>query len=160
VIDSGDSKEENVNTEVPMMRHSFTARTAVVLAMSWLLFYLCAVSEATAVDPRKPAVTQRANAPARLIIRRNPNLGFNVIVRLWIDGVSAGAIGYGHAFEGYLAPGHHVLAVLATPNPRWPTPWQLPLDVQSGQTYGFTAVGDSSGNLILDGRFGFPQRVQ
>jgi len=34
------------------------------------------------------------------------------------------------------------------------------LDVRSGQTYGFTAVTDGSGNLILDGRFGFPPRVQ
>jgi len=112
-------------------------------------------------DPRPPrAVVQPAGASARLVIKRNPNLGFNVIVRLWIDGQPAASIGYGHTFEGFLAHGHHVLAVLATPSPRWPTPWQLPLDVRSGQTYGFTAVTDGSGNLILDGRFGFPPRVQ
>jgi hypothetical protein len=69
-------------------------------------------------------------------------------------------LGMATPMKVFLAPGHHVLAVLATPSPRWPIPWQLPLDVRSGQIYGFTAVGDSSGNLILDGRFGFPPRVQ
>ena len=101
-----------------------------------------------------------SQAPARLIIRRNPNLGVNVIVRLWIDGQPARSIGYGHTYEDFLAPGHHVLAVLASPAPRWPVPWQLPVDVRGGQTYGFTAVTNGSGTLILDGRFGFPPRVQ
>jgi hypothetical protein len=129
--------------------------------MAWLLFNVYAAGQVMGTDPRSPrAVAQPAGAPAHLIIRRNPNLGFNVIARLWIDGQPAASIGYGHTFDGFLAPGHHVLAVLATPNPRWPIPWQLPINVQSGQTYGFTAVTDGSGNLILDGRFGFPRRVQ
>jgi hypothetical protein len=129
--------------------------------MAWLFFCAFAAGQVMGVDPRPPhAVVQPAKTPARLIIKRNPNLGFNVIVRLWIDGRSAPSIGYGHTFEGFLAPGRHVLAVLASPNPRWPVPWQLPLDVQGGQTYVFTAVTDGSGNLILDGRFGFPPRVQ
>jgi len=86
--------------------------------------------------PQTPrAVAQPVGAPAHLIIRRNPNLGSNVIVRLWIDNVPARSIGYGHTYEAPLAPGHHVLAVLASPNPRWPVPWQLAVDVQSGRTY-------------------------
>jgi hypothetical protein len=144
-----------------MKRHSYSTRSAILLVMAWLFFNAFAAGQVLGADPRPPhAVVQLGKAPAHLIIRRNPNLGFNIIVRLWIDGQSAGSIGYGHTFEGFLAPGHHVLAVLATPSPRWPIPWQLPLDVESGQTYGFTAVGDSSGNLILNGRFGFPPRVQ
>jgi hypothetical protein len=144
-----------------MKIHSFGTRSAILLLIAWLFLNSLPVCHVMAADPRSPSVVvQRAKAPGRLIIRRNPNLGFDVIVRLWIDGQAAGSIGYGHTFEGFLAPGHHVLAVLATPSPRWPIPWKLPLDVRSGQTYGFTAVGDSSGNLILDGRFGFPPRVQ
>jgi len=125
-----------------------------------LLFSAFAAGRAKGADPRLPHAVTPSQAPGRLIIRRNPNLGVNVIVRLWIDGQPAESIGYGHTYNGFLPPGHHVLGVLASPNPRWRIPWQLPVDVRSGQTYGFTAVTDGSGNLILDGRFGFPPRVQ
>jgi hypothetical protein len=118
--------------------------------MAWLFFN--AAGQAIGADPKPPrTVVQPAKAPARLIIRRMPNLGFNVTVRLWIDGQPAPALGYGHSYEGFLPPGHHVLAVLATPRSRSPIPWQMPLDVQSGQTYSFTAGGGSSGDLVLYG---------
>ena len=144
-----------------MKTHSYSTHPVILLVTAWLFFNALAAGQVMRADPRPAhAVVQPAKAPARLIIRRNPNLGFNVIVQLWIDGQRAGSIGYGHTFDGFLAPGHHVLAVLASPRPRWPIPWQLPLDARSGQTYGFTAVTDGSGTLILDGRFGFPRRVQ
>ena len=140
--------------------HYYSPRSAILLLMVSLFFSAFVAGRATGAGPRSPHAVASSQASARLIIRRNPNLGVNVIVRLWIDGQPAAPIGYGHTFKGFLAPGHHVLAVLASPSPRWPIPWQLPVDVRSGQTYGFTAVTDGSGNLILDGRFGFPPRVQ
>ena len=143
-----------------MKTHNYSTRSVILLLAVSLFFSAFVAGQAVGADPRSPDAAAPSRAPARLIIKRNPNLGFNVIVRLWIDGQPAGSIGYGHTYEGFLAPGHHVLAVLATPNPRSPIPWQLPLDVRSGQTYGFTAVTDGSGSLILDGRFGFPPRVQ
>jgi hypothetical protein len=143
-----------------MKTHNYSTRSAILLLTVSLLFNVFGAGQTMSADPRAPHVVASNQTPARLIIRRNPNLGFNVIVRLWIDGQSAGSIGYGHTFEGFLAPGHHVLAVVASPNPRSPVPWQLPVDVRSGHTYGFTAVTDGSGSLILDGRFGFPPRVQ
>jgi hypothetical protein len=143
-----------------MKTHRYSTRGAILLLVAWLSFSGFVSGQVLGADPRSPRFVRPAGAPARLVIKRNPNLGFNVIVRLWIDGQRAGSIGYGHTFEGFLAPGHHVLAVLASPSPRWPVPWQLPVDVRSGQTYGFTAVTDGSGTLILDGRFGFPPRVQ
>jgi len=143
-----------------MKTPTYSTRSAILCSWSRCFFSAFVAGQAIAADPRSPHAVAPSQAPARLIIRRNPNLGVNVIVRLWIDGQPARSIGYGHTYEGFLAPGHHVLAVLASPSPRWPVPWQLPLDVRSGQTYGFTAVTDGSGNLILDGRFGFPPRVQ
>ena len=143
-----------------MKTQNYSTRSAILLLAVSLFFSAFVAGEAVGAEPRSPHAATPSQAPARLIIRRNPNLGANVIVRLWIDGQAARSIGYGHTYEGFLAPGHHVLAVLASPNPRWPVPWRLPLDVRSGQTYGFTAVTDGSGNLILDGRFGFPPHVQ
>ena len=140
--------------------HDYSARSVILLLAVSLFVSAFVAVQATGADSRSRHAGASSQAPARLIIRRNPNLGVNVIARLWIDGQRAGSIGYGHTYRGFLAPGHHVLAVVASPNARWPIPWQLPMDVRSGQTYGFTAVTDGSGNLILDGRFGFPPRVQ
>jgi len=96
-----------------------------------------------------PVSVRPVNGPARLNINRIPDLGNFVIVRLWIDGMWAGSIGYGHTYEGLLPPGRHVLTVMASPNPKWWTPSQMILDVRSGYTYDFTAMGDGSGRLIL-----------
>src|SRR5437667_576317 len=152
--------KDSLRRVTTMKTHRYSTRGAILLVVAWLFVSAFVSGQVSGADPRSPHAVAPTQTPARLIIRRNPNLGFNVIVRLWIDGQPAGSIGYGHTFEGCLPPGHHVLAVLATPSPRWPIPWQVPLEVQSGQTYRFTAVGDNAGNLILDGRCGFPRRVQ
>jgi len=88
---------------------------------------------------------------ARLIVRRIPNLGNNVIVDLYIDGVAASPIVYGQTYEGLLTPGRHVVSVVASPRAKWPSRSELTLDVQKGQTYSFTALGNGSGDLILKG---------
>src|SRR5437762_11625926 len=117
-----------------MKTHSYSTHPVILLVTAWLFFNALAAGQVMRADPRPAhAVVQPAKAPARLIIRRNPNLGFNVIVRLWIDGQPAGSIGYGHTFHGLLTPGCHVLAVLATPRPRSPIPWQLRSDARSGR---------------------------
>jgi|KBSMisStaDraftv2_1062788.scaffolds.fasta_scaffold116867_2 hypothetical protein len=83
-----------------------------------------------------------------LIIRRIPNLGNNVTVVVYVDGASVANISYGRTYRGSLSAGRHVLSVRALA-PRWRTSLDRTVDVQSGQTYNFTAVGDGSGNLIL-----------
>ena len=88
---------------------------------------------------------------AQLIIHRIPNLGVNVIVDLWIDGVAAGPIGYGHRYQAEIPAGRHVLALLPTPSPTWHTATEIPVDLQSGETYHFTARSDHSGHLTLSG---------
>ncbi len=103
-----------------MKIHHYNLRSAIFLLIVSLFFSAFAAGQATAADPRSSHAVATSQAPARLIIRRNPNLGVNVIVRLWIDGQRAGSIGYGHTYEGFLTPGHHVLAALASPNARWP----------------------------------------
>ena len=119
-----------------MKIHDYNKRRAIFLLMVSLFLGVSAAGQVTAADPRSSHGAAPSQAPARLIIRRNPNLGVNVIVRLWIDGQPAGPIGYGHTYKGFLTPGHPVLAVVASPRARWPLPWQLPVDVRGGQTYG------------------------
>ena len=132
-----------------MKTHNYSTCGVILLLVVSLFFSAFVAGQAMGADPRSPHAVAPSQAPARLVIRRMPNLGFNVIVRLWIDGQSVTALGYGHTYHGSLAPGRHVLAVLATPRSRSPIPWEMPLNVQSGQTYIFTATGGPSGNLVL-----------
>jgi hypothetical protein len=136
-----------------MKTHNYNARSAILLLAVSLFFSAFVAGQAIGADPRSPHAAAPSQAPARLVIRRMPNLGFNVIVQLWIDGRQTATLGYGHTYNGSLTHGRHVLAVLATPRSRSPIPWEMPLNVQSGQTYIFTATGGPSGNLVLASGF-------
>jgi hypothetical protein len=134
---------------------SFSRHALILTTTCLLLFSTYPASPAMGSDAqsRRAAVTtfalvRSAEAPARLIVGRLPGLGNNVIVNLYVDGVFAAAIGYGHTYNGFLPPGRHVLSVLATPRAKWSASPGMILDARNGQTYVFTARGDS-GNLIL-----------
>src|SRR6266481_1366860 len=103
-----------------MKAHNYSARSAILLLVVSLFFSAFVAGQATAAEPRSAHAVAPSQAPARLIIRRMPNLGFNVIVQLWIDGQPTATLGYGHTYHGLLTPGRHVLAVLATPRSRSP----------------------------------------
>jgi hypothetical protein len=140
-----------------MKTSNYRSRNALILMTTCVLFLSrYPASQAMGSDRQSRRVgvapsasVQPARDEARLIVRRIPNLGNNVIVDLYVDGVALPPIGYGRTYEGFLPSGRHVLSVLPTPNPKWRTPWQMTLDVQKGQTYSFTAMGDHSGHLIL-----------
>ena len=142
-----------------MKTYSYGSHNALILMTMCLLFlsgYCTSQAMSSDAQARRIAVARSASVQpvrddARLIVRRIPNLGYNVIVDLYVDGVAVAAIAYGHTYEGLLLPGRHVLSVLPTPNPKWPTPPQLVLNVRNGRTYSFTVMGDHSGYLILKG---------
>ena len=135
-----------------MKTHNYSNRSAILLLIVSLFFSAFVAGQTVGADPRPPHAAAPSQAPARLVIRRVANLGWNVIVQLWIDGKQAASLGYGHTYNGTLTPGRHVLAVLATRSLS-PVPWEMPLNVQSGQTYIFTAQGSPSGNLVLASGF-------
>ena len=143
-----------------MKTYSYTNRNALILMTTCLLFlsiYGTGQAMSSEAQSRRGAIASSASVrpvrdDARLIIRRIPNLGYNVIVDLYVDGVAVAPIGYGRTYEGFLPSGRHVLSVLPTPSPKWPSEaWQMTLDVRKGQTYSFTAMGDGSGHLVLQG---------
>jgi hypothetical protein len=118
---------------------------AFVLAITCLL----GVAGSAEASERATFGARSSTGTARLTVYRIPNIGKRVIVHLYVDDVVAGLIGYGQTYEGFLTPGRHVLSTLATPDPTW---WERPptiVDVRSGQTYKFTAMGNGKGNLIL-----------
>lgn len=77
---------------------------------------------------------------ARLIVQRTPNFGTNLFVRLSIDGKKVADIPRNQHYGGTISAGRHVLTVLAMPNRGGRRPTSMPLTVQSGRTYIFTAT--------------------
>ena len=147
-----------------MKTYCYRTRNALVLIAACLFLSGYTANQAMSSDAQSgraavagPASVRPVNGAARLIIHRIANLGNNLIVHLWIDGVSVASIAYGHTYEHLLPPGRHILSVLPTPNPRWKTPWQMTLNVRNGQAYNFTAMGDGSGDLILKGGLESPR---
>lgn len=90
-----------------------------------------------------------AQSDARLIIRRAPDLGRNIIVQLAIDGHQVTYLAYGHTYDGRITPGRHVITITPTPNAKWKTGTPMTLEAHSGRTYTFTARNDGSGHLTL-----------
>jgi hypothetical protein len=142
-----------------MNTHSDHYRGALITMLAGLLFLseYAAGQTVTTNAPldraagRTSAFVRSVREPARLIIRRIPTLGNNVFVDLYLDGAPFASIGWGHTYDGTLPPGRHVLSVLATPSPKWLTRSHIVLNVRSGETYTFTAMGDGSGSLTLVG---------
>ena len=147
-----------------MRTYRYSSRNALLLLVAWLSFNVYAACQAMSSDMQSARaaaaggsdLVQPVQGAARLVVRRAPNLGANIAVRLWVDGAQVGTIGYGHTYQGSLAPGRHILSVQPSPRPRSGTSWQMTLDVRSGQTYSFTATGDS-GQLILKGGLAAPR---
>jgi hypothetical protein len=79
-----------------MKTHDYSSCSAILLLAVSLIFSGFASGSAIGAEPRSPHAVAPSQAPARLVIRRTPNLGANVIVQLWIDGKSAPSLGYGH----------------------------------------------------------------
>ena len=131
-----------------MKINSYRSRAVLTLIAACLFIGADAPNPAVAADSHW---RRTGGDPSRLIIRRIPNLGNHVIVNLSVDGGAVESIGFGHTYEGVLAPGRHVLSVVATPSAKWGIPSQITLDARSGQTYTFTVMGDHSGGLILKG---------
>ena len=118
----------------------YNCRRTLVLAMTCFLCIAGASSrDASAAD----------GGNARLIVYRTPSTGKFVIVQIYDGDAMLGSVSYGGTYQGSLAPGRHVLSVLATPRPKWRERPPTTIDGRSGQTYKFTAVGNGQGNLIL-----------
>jgi hypothetical protein len=98
---------------------------------------------------RDASATPSDGGSAHLTVYRTPATGKFVIVQIYDGDAMLGSVSYGGTFEGSLTPGRHVLSALATPRPKWRERPPTTVDVRSGQTYKFTAVGNGQGNLVL-----------
>jgi hypothetical protein len=92
-----------------------------------------------------------AQAPANsghLLVNRVANFGTDLSLVLSVDGKDVGSFTEGRSYDGYVAPGQHVLIARVDPNRTGTPPARTTLTVQAGQTYSYTAAW-SGGNLVL-----------
>ena len=120
-------------------------RRVLFLVITCCLFLAGQVGAKT----RAASATPSDGGSAHLTVYRTPATGKFVIVQIYDGDTMLGSVSYGGTFEGSLTPGRHVLSALATPRPKWRERPPITVDVRSGQTYKFTAVGNGQGNLIL-----------
>jgi tetratricopeptide (TPR) repeat protein len=106
-------------------------------------------SPATPASPAEPspfAETAEAQPDGRLIVLRTPNFGWNMALNVKIDGKMAANLVHGDRYDRFVPAGRHMLTVSALPNYQ---PTSTVLDVQSGQTYVFTATRQNSGVVLV-----------
>lgn len=78
-------------------------------------------------------------------MHRAANLGTGLI--LSVDGAKVAEVRVGDSYDGYLAPGRHVVSVIPAPNEVNQAAASVTLMVQPGQTYSFTAA--RQGDLVV-----------
>ena len=86
------------------------------------------------------ATSSFAAQGGRLTVKRVANFGERVSLAISVDGKEVARLVEGRSYDGYLAPGQHVISATVVPNMVNSPVWQKEINVQSGQTYSFTAI--------------------
>ena len=80
---------------------------------------------------------------------RSPSFGWNLALNIQIDGRTAANLVQGRRYDHFLPAGRHVLTVSAVPSYNSYAPVSMVLNVQSGQTYVFTAIWRDTDTVVL-----------
>jgi hypothetical protein len=86
------------------------------------------------------ATSSNAAEGGRLIVMRVANFGQRISLSLSVDGKEVARLVEGRSYDGYLAPGRHLISATVVPNLVYSPVWQREINVQSGQTYSFTGI--------------------
>ena len=96
------------------------------------------------------AIQARSADNARLIVNRSADFGVEESINLAIDGVQVAVLGINQNYDAALSPGKHVVSITTNPKTYGPqAPSQIPVNVETGKTYTFTAVWDDSERASL-----------
>ena len=115
-------------------------RNLVILACACLALAAC---ETTPSAASNAAISQSGG---RLIVHRQADLGVDLV--LSIDGKETATVRVADTYNGYLAPGRHVISVIPAPNQQNQSASAATLMVEIGKTYSFIAVRQG-GNVAL-----------
>jgi hypothetical protein len=118
-----------------------------------ILAIACSFAASTPIQARgvrSNSASARSEDDARLIVSRAANFGTFQYLILFVDGVQVADLGLGQSYDAVLPPGPHVLSVRTTPQAyRRTPPTRLRVNLESGETYAFTAFWRNSYRAYL-----------
>ena len=130
-----------------MNRYQFSRNLCgLACACACLALAACETSQ-PAASSQQPNVASTANSKSdgRLVVHRQADLGVGLV--LSVDGARVAEVRVGDTYNGYLAPGRHVVTVIPAPNQLNQAAASATVSVVSGQTYSFTAA--RQGDMVV-----------
>src|SRR6476619_3954393 len=91
--------------------------------------------------------TGPSGSMAHLTVQRGPKFGSAQVLAVMVDGARVASVTEGHAYNGTLTPGQHVISISASGPERF-TPPTKTIMAEAGQTYTLTAVWQGK-HLVL-----------
>jgi hypothetical protein len=123
-------------------RHHSTSKSFLILVFTCAIFV--SATQAQARD---------RHTGARLIVQRAANFGTELVLHLEIDGRTMADIQRDRHYDGFVPAGRHVLTARVLPNIERRRPTVMPLTVQAGRTYIFTAMWDADRLILRRARY-------
>ena len=96
------------------------------------------------------SIQARPGDDARLIVNRSADFGGDESINLAVDGIQVAVLGINQNYDAALPAGRHVVSINTNPKTYGAqAPSQVPVNVEPGKTYTFTAVWDDSEHASL-----------
>ena len=111
-----------------MKKYNYPICSLLIVALAYFTFSGCQTTN-----------TGPSGSMAHLTVQRGPKFGSAQALAVMVDGARVASVTEGHAYNGTLTPGHHVISVSARGPERGNTPTKT-IMAQAGQTYTLTAV--------------------
>jgi hypothetical protein len=119
-----------------MKKYNYPICSLLIVAIAYFTFSGC---QTTTTGP--------SGSVAHLTVQRGPKFGARQALAVMVDGARVASVTEGHAYNGTLTPGQHVISVSATGPERFTAPTKT-IMAEAGQTYTLTAVWQGK-HLVL-----------
>jgi len=119
-----------------MKRYNYSMCSLLIVALAYFTFSGC---QTTTTGP--------SGSVAHLTVQRGPKFGSRQALGVMVDGARVDSVTEGHAYNGTLSPGKHVISVSVSGPHRGTSPAKT-IMAEAGQTYTLTAVWQGS-HLVL-----------
>ena len=121
-----------------MKKYNYPICSLLIVALAYFTFSGCQTATTT---------TGPSGSVAHLTVRRGPKFGSAQVLAVMVDGARVASVTEGHAYNGTLTPGQHVISISASGPERF-TPPTKTIMAEAGQTYTLTAVWQGK-HLVL-----------
>ena len=111
-----------------MKKYNYAICGLFMVALAYFTFSGC---QTTTTGP--------SGSMAHLTVQRGPKFGAHQALAVMVDGARVDSVIEGHAYNGTLTPGQHVISVSASGPSRGTSPSKT-ITAVAGQTYTLTAV--------------------